>query len=185
MKQGADIMYDNEIAALSVIGEDGIEYSYYVVCRFTVGERDYIALAPQDRNDNKIELYRCADHGEGNLQLSNITSDFELDDVKRDYIKIIENEQAGLLGQDNAIDDVITIIDSDGAERVCEVITVFKYERLDCIALMPLGCHDSSEIELFAYHVNEDAELSIEEIPEIVFDRVQEYFIGLAENNDG
>ena len=97
-------MNGNEIAALSIIGEDGIEYSYYIVCRFTAGARDYIALAPQDKSDSKVELYRCADNGTGNLQLSNITSDFELDDVKREYNKIIENEQTGLLEQDDSSD---------------------------------------------------------------------------------
>ena len=178
-------MPDNEIAALSIIGEDGIEYNYYVVCRFTVGVRDYIALAPQDSSDNQIELYRCTDNEDGNFQLSNITSDFELDDVKREYSKIIENEQSKLPGQDNGIDDVITIIDSDGAERTCEVVTAFDYEGLDYIALMPLDCPDSPTIELFAYHVIEDGDrLSLEEIPEMIFERVQEYFLGLAENID-
>ena len=182
-------MPDNEIAALSIIGEDSIEYNYYVVCRFTANGHGYIALTPQDSSGSKIELYRCTDNEDGNLQLSNITSDFELDDVKREYGKMIGNEPIGISWQNNGIDDVITITDSDGAGRTYEVVTVFNYEGLDCIALMPLECPDSPAsptIELFAYHVIENGDgFSIEEIPEMIFGRVQEYFIALVENSDG
>lgn len=62
--------------------DDDVSVECRILTIFSAGERDYIALIPQDENrqdnaDGEIYLYRYAEDADGNPSLDNIESDEE------------------------------------------------------------------------------------------------------------
>ena len=163
----------------------GQTYEYYIICRFTAGIRDYIAVAPQFGDDNEIQLFRRSEDGKG-IQLSNIPSDVEFERVKQEYEKIMLNERRELFKHDKA-DTAITISFENGAKSVCDIIGVFEYAGGDYIAVMPIDSSLETPIAIWLYKyavISDDISgdsLSLAPIPEYAYTHVQEHFMGIAD----
>jgi len=172
---------------LSITTDDGT-FDYYVVCRLSTGKRDYIALAPQFGNNTEIQLFRCSKRVDG-LQVSNIESSMELDDVKREYAKVMMNERTELLKKDN-VDTVVTIKLDDGTETVCDILGIFDFESADYVAVMPIDRPDETNVNigLYGYTAVEDDKneviILLSTIPTYLFPRVLEYFMEMVNLDD-
>ena len=160
-------------------------FDYYVVCRLSAGVRDYIALTPQFGNDRGIQLFRRSDNESG-IQVSNIESSMEFDDVKREYAKVMMNERTDLFKNDN-FDTVVRIELDDGTETICDILGLFEFEGAGYIAVMPIDRPDelTVNIGLYGYTTVEDdkneVSITLSPIPNYLFPSVQEYFMDMYE----
>jgi len=180
-------MLENDVSVLSIRGENGLEKDYLIICKFSVGTRDYIALIPQDSPESVIEVFRCISINASNIQIHSIMSDIELSDVKREFERIMQNEYTNLMEQEQSDSLTITVTDSNGIERLCEIIQTFTYSGEDFIALMPYGNDESPTIQLFKYHASLRPDgfqnLYLEEISEEMYFEVRDYFMSTLEEN--
>ena len=179
---------DNNInvrEVLSITTDTG-EFYYYVICRFAAGLRDYIALTSQFGNDDSIQLFRCSAIG-SSMQVSNIESGMELDDVKSEFNKMLMNERNKFLSNDN-IDTVITITLDDGTKCICNIVCIFDFEGNEYIAVMPIDRPNDSQIGIGLYEysaINDDkgeVGISLSPIPVYLFPRIRDYFMELSNN---
>ncbi len=73
--------------------DEGASVECRILTIFTAGERDYIALIPQDENgednaEGEIYLYRYAEDADGNPSLDNIETDEEYDLVSNAFSEL-------------------------------------------------------------------------------------------------
>lgn len=73
--------------------EDGSELVCDVIAIYPCGEREYIALLPEDDPDGDFLLYRFIDNGDGNYELDDIESDEELEDASDAFDELLDNEE--------------------------------------------------------------------------------------------
>ena len=178
----------NDMREILSITTDVGEYNYYVVCRLTVGARDYIALTPQFGNDKGIHMFRRSEFGDG-IQVSNIESSMELDEVRQEYEKVMMSERTELFKKDN-VDTVVTISLDDGSETVCDILGLFDYEGTDYIAVMPIDRHVDLPIQIGLYEyaaINDDkgeVGITLSPIPSYLYPSIQEYFMNMANLDD-
>ena len=73
--------------------EDGSELNCDVIAIFPCGERDYIALLPEDDPDGDFLLYRFIDNGDGNYDLDDIEGDEEFDAASEAFDALMDDEE--------------------------------------------------------------------------------------------
>lgn len=80
--------FEEEFDQVTLTLEDGSEMTCDVIAIFPCGERDYIALLPENDPDGDFLLYRFIDNGDGNYDLDDIGDDEEFEaasEAKEDY----------------------------------------------------------------------------------------------------
>lgn len=84
-------------ATVSMTLEDGTELECDVIAIFPVNGRDYIALLPNKVIDgyeeNEVFLYRYAEIGEDNIDLSQIASEEEYEAVADAFDELLDEEE--------------------------------------------------------------------------------------------
>ena len=73
--------------------EDGKEMTCDVIAIFPCGDRDYIALLPEDDPDGDFLLYRFIDNGDGNYDLDDIGDDDEFDAASEAFDALMDDEE--------------------------------------------------------------------------------------------
>lgn len=84
---------DEEFDQVTLTLEDGKELVCDVIAVFPAGERDYIALLPEDEPDGDFLLYRFLDDGEGNYDLDDIDSDEEFEIASEAFDELMDEEE--------------------------------------------------------------------------------------------
>lgn len=86
--EDADILVTLEL-------DDGTQTECEILTIFTVGERDYIALLPQDERGEKGEvfIYRYAEDEDGNPSLDNISDDEEYEAVSDRFDELLDEAE--------------------------------------------------------------------------------------------
>lgn len=81
---------DNEgVQMMKLELEDGTEVEWYVLQIFDVGDREYIALAPEEEQD--VYIYRYSEDEDG-VELGSIEDDEEFEQVGKVLEEILEQE---------------------------------------------------------------------------------------------
>jgi uncharacterized protein YrzB (UPF0473 family) len=73
--------------------EDGSELTCDVIAIYPCGERDYIALLPENDPDGDYLLYRFIDNGEGDYDLDDIEDDEEFEAASEAFDELMDNEE--------------------------------------------------------------------------------------------
>ena len=73
--------------------EHGSELTCDVIAIYPCGERDYIALLPENDPDGDYLLYRFIDNGEGDYDLDDIEDDEEFEAASEAFDELMDNEE--------------------------------------------------------------------------------------------
>lgn len=75
--------------------DDGTQTECEILTIFTVGERDYIALLPQDEHgeEGEVYIYRYAEDADGNPSLDNISDDEEYEAVSDRFDELLDEAE--------------------------------------------------------------------------------------------
>jgi uncharacterized protein YrzB (UPF0473 family) len=84
--------FEEEFDQVTLTLEDGSEMTCDVIAIFPCGERDYIALLPENDPDGDFLLYRFIDNGDGNYDLDDIGDDDEFDAASEAFDELMDNE---------------------------------------------------------------------------------------------
>lgn len=86
--EDADILVTLEL-------DDGTQTECEILTIFTVGERDYIALLPQDERgeEGEVFIYRYAEDEDGNPSLDNISDDEEYEAVSDRFDELLDEAE--------------------------------------------------------------------------------------------
>lgn len=86
--EDADILVTLEL-------DDGTQTECEILTIFTVGERDYIALLPQDERgeEGEVYIYRYAEDEDGNPSLDNISDDEEYEAVSDRFDELLDEAE--------------------------------------------------------------------------------------------
>ncbi|MCQ2497073.1 MAG: DUF1292 domain-containing protein [Lachnospiraceae bacterium] len=90
INNGAD---DDAFDQVTLTLEDGSELVCDVIAIYPCGNREYIALLPEDDPDGDFLLYRFIDNGDGNYELDDIETDEELEDASDAFDELLDNEE--------------------------------------------------------------------------------------------
>ena len=90
---GHDHEYDNDSITLSL--DDGTELNCIVLDIFTVDNKEYIALQPEDgeEEDDNVFLYRYIQEDDGDPQLLNIDDDEEFEAVADAFEELLDSDE--------------------------------------------------------------------------------------------
>ncbi len=86
---GEDEGFDQVVLTL----EDGKEMTCDVIAIYPCGDRNYIALLPEDDPDGDFLLYRFIDNGDDNYDLDDIETDEEFEEVSEAFDELLDNEE--------------------------------------------------------------------------------------------
>ncbi len=84
--------FEEEFDQVTLTLEDGSEMTCDVIAIFPCGERDYIALLPENDPDGDFLLYRFIDNGDGNYDLDDIGDDEEFEAASEAFDELMDNE---------------------------------------------------------------------------------------------
>ncbi len=84
--------FEEEFDQVTLTLEDGSEMTCDVIAIFPCGDRDYIALLPENDPDGDFLLYRFIDNGDGNYDLDDIGDDEEFDAASEAFDELMDNE---------------------------------------------------------------------------------------------
>ena len=84
--------FEEEFDQVTLTLEDGSEMTCDVIAIFPCGERDYIALLPENDPDGDFLLYRFIDNGDGNYDLDDIGEDEEFEAASEAFDELMDNE---------------------------------------------------------------------------------------------
>jgi len=84
--------FDDAFDQVTLTLEDGSEMTCDVIAIFPCGDRDYIALLPEDDPDGDFILYRFIDNGDGNYDLGDIEDDEEFEAASEAFDEMMDNE---------------------------------------------------------------------------------------------
>lgn len=84
--------FEEEFDQVTLTLEDGSEMTCDVIAIFPCGDRDYIALLPENDPDGDFLLYRFIDNGDGNYDLDDIGDDDEFDAASEAFDELMDNE---------------------------------------------------------------------------------------------
>lgn len=75
--------------------DDGTQTECEILTIFTVGERDYIALLPQDERgeEGEVYIYRYAEDADGSPSLDNISDDEEYEAVSDRFDELLDEAE--------------------------------------------------------------------------------------------
>jgi len=90
---GHDHEYDNDSITLSL--DDGTELNCIVLDIFTVDNKEYIALQPEDgeEEDDNVFLYRYIQEDDGDPQILNIDDDEEFEAVADAFEELLDSDE--------------------------------------------------------------------------------------------
>lgn len=86
---GEDEGFDQVVLTL----EDGKEMTCDVIAIYPCGDRNYIALLPEDDPDGDFLLYRFIDNGDDNYDLDDIETDEEFEEASEAFDELLDNEE--------------------------------------------------------------------------------------------
>ena len=84
--------FEEEFDQVTLTLEDGSEMTCDVIAIFPCGDRDYIALLPENDPDGDFLLYRFIDNGDGNYDLDDIGEDEEFEAASEAFDELMDNE---------------------------------------------------------------------------------------------
>jgi len=84
--------FEEEFDQVTLTLEDGSEMTCDVIAIFPCGDRDYIALLPENDPDGDFLLYRFIDNGDGNYDLDDIGNDEEFEAASEAFDELMDNE---------------------------------------------------------------------------------------------
>jgi uncharacterized protein YrzB (UPF0473 family) len=90
---GHDHEYEHDSITLSL--DDGTELNCVVLDIFSVDNKDYIALQPEEgeEEDDNVFLYRYIQEGDGDPQLLNIDDDEEFEAVADAFEELLDSQE--------------------------------------------------------------------------------------------
>lgn len=88
---GDDCGCEEEIPTMKIELEDGTEVEWDVIATFPVGDKDYIALAPQDEDELFIYAYHEDENG---VVLDNIDDDNEFEAAGKALDELFDEMEA-------------------------------------------------------------------------------------------
>ena len=96
MGKDLEEMEEVELDAVTITDEEGVERDYAIVSTFFLGACDYVALCPilEDGilDESTLLFYRC-EGNDDDLELEEIESEEELDEVIRTYEELISEDE--------------------------------------------------------------------------------------------
>ncbi len=104
---GHDHEYEHDSITLSL--DDGTELNCIVLDIFSVDDKDYIALQPEEgeEEDDNVFLYRYIQEGDGDPQLLNIDDDNEFEAVADAFEELLDaQEYDEMFEEDEEFDDL-------------------------------------------------------------------------------
>lgn len=88
--------------SVSIILEDDTVLECVVLNIFSAGDRDYIAVMPEDDNEEgMVYLYRYSETEEGQPELTNIETDEEYEIVAEAFDELLDEEEYEELFDEN------------------------------------------------------------------------------------
>ncbi len=93
---GCGCGHDHEYDSMTLSLDDGTELNCIVLDIFTVDEKEYIALQPEEgeeEEDGNVFLYRYIQEEDGEPQLLNIDDDDEFEAVADAFEEILDSEE--------------------------------------------------------------------------------------------
>ena len=93
---GHDHEHDHDHMNVTLTLDDGTDLECEVLCIFPVGEKDYIALVPAERDeeeDGEIFLYQFIEHENDEIELLNIEADDEFEAVSDAFDELMDSEE--------------------------------------------------------------------------------------------
>lgn len=93
---GHDHEHDHDHMNVTLTLDDGTDLECEVLCIFPVGEKDYIALVPaerEDEEDGEIFLYQFIEHENDEIELLNIEDDDEFEAVSDAFDELMDSEE--------------------------------------------------------------------------------------------
>ncbi|GEM_PF-15836 len=88
--------HDHEHMNVTLTLDDGTDLECEVLCIFPVGEKDYIALIPAEKDneeDGEIYLYQFIEHENDEIELLNIEDDDEFEAVSDAFDELMDSEE--------------------------------------------------------------------------------------------
>jgi uncharacterized protein YrzB (UPF0473 family) len=104
---GHDHEYEHDSITLSL--DDGTELNCIVLDIFSVEDKDYIALQPEEgeSEDDNVFLYRYTQDEDGEPQLENIEDDDEFEAVADAFEEMLDAQEFDdMLEDDDDLDDI-------------------------------------------------------------------------------
>jgi uncharacterized protein YrzB (UPF0473 family) len=97
---GHDHEYEFDTITLSL--DDGTELNCIVLDIFTVDDKDYIALQPEEgEEDDNVFLYRYIQEGDEDPQLLNIEDDDEFEAVADAFEELLDSQEYDEIFEDD------------------------------------------------------------------------------------
>ena len=93
-KEDENLTYDENDDIITLTLDDGKEIECAVLAVFPVNDNNYIALLPQDADDEgEVYLYRFIQHDDDEIKLINIEDDDEFDAVSDAFDEMLDDEE--------------------------------------------------------------------------------------------
>lgn len=93
-KEDENLTYDENDDIITLTLDDGKEIECAVLAVFPVNDNNYIALLPQDTDDEgEVYLYRFIQHDDDEIELINIEDDDEFDAVSDAFDEMLDDEE--------------------------------------------------------------------------------------------
>ena len=93
-KEDENLTYDENDDIITLTLDDGKEIECAVLAVFPVNDNNYIALLPQDADDEgEVYLYRFIQHDDDEIELINIEDDDEFDAVSDAFDEMLDDEE--------------------------------------------------------------------------------------------
>ena len=93
-KEDENLTYDENDDIITLTLDDGKEIECAVLAVFPVNDNNYIALLPQDADDEgEVYLYRFIQHDDDEIELINIEDDDEFDAVSDAFDGMLDDEE--------------------------------------------------------------------------------------------
>ncbi len=106
---------DVEEATVTLELDDGKELECDVICIYTAGEHDYIALLPQEAyesEEGEVFLYRYSEEN-GEPVLENILDDEEFEIASEAFDEFLDSSEYDEIVSEDDIDKILDDIDSE------------------------------------------------------------------------
>ena len=93
-KEDENLTYDENDDIITLTLDDGKAIECAVLAVFPVNDNNYIALLPQDADDEgEVYLYRFIQHDDDEIELINIEDDDEFDAVSDAFDEMLDDEE--------------------------------------------------------------------------------------------
>lgn len=104
---GHDHNHEFEYDSITLSLDDGTEINCVVLDIFTVNDKDYIALGPDDEDEEEgnVFLYRYIQQEDGEPQLLNIEDDNEFDAVADAFEELLDSQEFDEMFDEDEDDD--------------------------------------------------------------------------------